>query len=242
MASKLFAIFTHNSAELALFLIQPTCLLHFLLYRATKLAPKAPRGGREGRRGGLHEAAQEKFSLATHLDQTRMLSGEVLKVDSELSHGQVRRVDEDMVQDLLNGFMMNEPEELTLTVTKDQGMPPPVIVLACVGFGYSRNGGAIHGVIGLLCMNTFLNDHCILLCLICLSYIKWVCVIPLFPCLDLISSSSNSFFWLIIAFCMFADWTSASFGHSFCLHHQTDLHTKQLRTPVRRWGPFPVSK
>ena len=45
-----------------------------------------------------------------------------LVLDKELTHGQVRKVDQDWVDKLAADFEANRPEELVLTVWKEQGM------------------------------------------------------------------------------------------------------------------------
>ena len=92
-----------------------------------------PKKGSKKDRG---EEAVEKFSVGQYVEKTEILSGDVINIDRELNHGQVRPVMEKNVQDLIQHYEVNEPDELTLTVVKDRGMPAVhlswLFVIGCV--------------------------------------------------------------------------------------------------------------
>jgi hypothetical protein len=84
-------------------------------------SPKNPKK-RAARKAAPH--AEDTFDVSSYLVETAELSVDELALDSELSHGQVRKVDVGHVEQLVREFRSNPPTELELTTIQDQGGPP----------------------------------------------------------------------------------------------------------------------
>ena len=69
------------------------------------------------------EDADDDFSVGQFVERTEVLPADKLVIDRDLSHGQVRTVDEGHVRDLMEHYNVNEPDEIRVTVVKEQGMP-----------------------------------------------------------------------------------------------------------------------
>ena len=62
------------------------------------------------------------FSVNQYFDRTVQLTAEQLAIDVKQQRGQIRPVSEQHVTGLMEYFRQNEPVELELWVTLDQGM------------------------------------------------------------------------------------------------------------------------
>ena len=71
--------------------------------------------------------------MGQFIEKTEVLAAEDIKVDTDLSHGQVRVLSEKNVDDLTVHYEVNEPDELQLTVVKDRGKTPTCSLPASCG-------------------------------------------------------------------------------------------------------------
>ena len=99
-------------------------LLPQVQFMASSSDPKGK--GPPSKRAGKRPPAEDpdKYSVAQFIEKTEVLAAEDIKVDTDLTHGQVRALSEKNVSDLMVHFEVNEPEEVLLTVVKDRGKTP----------------------------------------------------------------------------------------------------------------------
>ena len=64
----------------------------------------------------------EQFSVAQFTDRVIFLDADDIRIDRDLTRGQVRTISESNVADLETAYSVNEPDELQLTVSQDRGM------------------------------------------------------------------------------------------------------------------------
>lgn len=88
----------------------------------------------------------EQFSISHFIERTEYLDAEDIKIDRELTKGQVRPISESNVKDLEEFYAINEPDELMLTVSQDRGsifalflcVPSCVLSLLLVSFSFDE--------------------------------------------------------------------------------------------------------
>ena len=98
----------------------------FVLQLSGDMATSSNPAASPSKKGTKKEKAEEtveRFSVGQFVEKTEVLPADKLNIDRDLSHGQVRTVDEGHVQDLMEHYNVNEPDELQMTVVKDRGIP-----------------------------------------------------------------------------------------------------------------------
>ena len=80
-----------------------------------KAVPK--KSERKQEASGTHE----QFSVAQFTERVVFLDAEDIRIDRDLTRGQVRSISESNVADLETAYSVNEPDELQLTVSQDRG-------------------------------------------------------------------------------------------------------------------------
>ena len=84
-------------------------------------AAKPKAGAKKGDKKKEAARAADKFSVTEYIEKTVNLDADEIKIDRDLTKGQVRRVSESNVKDLEEAYAVNVPDELVLTVSQDRG-------------------------------------------------------------------------------------------------------------------------
>lgn len=71
-------------------------------------------------------ALKPEFELANYIEKTQQVDASMLALDKapEFPYGQVRAVQQDKVESIMESLLKNPPTELDLTVWHNRGVPP----------------------------------------------------------------------------------------------------------------------
>ena len=78
-----------------------------------------------------HVSTYRSFSLRTYAKKKQRPACKDLVLDKDQTHGQVRKLDVDWVEKLQHGFEKDRPDELELTVWREQGVSPMSLLPLC---------------------------------------------------------------------------------------------------------------
>ena len=85
--------------------------------------PEAKKGTpKKGERKKEATGTKEQFSVGQFIERVAFLDADEIRIDRDLTRGQVRIISESNVKDLEMAYSVNEPDELQLTVSQDRGM------------------------------------------------------------------------------------------------------------------------